>query len=224
MNDWYLVRHGETQWNAERRVQGHTDVPLHDGGREQALRTGQRLADTRFGAVYSSDLIRARETAEIIVAASNTGPYEIVFDERLREVSFGKLEGKTWTEMDGVDGVREAVQNERDLDFAPPGGESYREMLDRLGAFAEMIKERHANDDVLVVGHGAAFRALAVRLLGLPDETFWSLSGLRSASISRVRRRDDGRTALFAWSDAGHLDVSPVGRGAGILSHAHFTQ
>ena len=221
MNDWYLVRHGETQWNAERRVQGHTDVPLHDGGREQALRTGQRLADTRFGAVYSSDLIRARETAEIMVAASNTGPYDIVFDQRLREVSFGELEGKTWTEMD--EGVR-AVQHERDLDFAPPGGESYRRMLDRLGSFAEMLKARHANDDVLVVGHGAAFRALTVRLLDLPDETFWSLSGLRSASISRVRRRDDGRTALFAWSDAGHLDVAPPEGGAGILSHAHITQ
>lgn len=221
MNDWYLIRHGETQWNAERRVQGHTDIPLHDGGREQAALTGRRLADIRFGAVYSSDLIRARETAEIIVAASNTGPYEIVFDERLREVSFGELEGKTWTEMD--EGIR-AVQNERNLDFAPPGGESYRGMLDRLGDFAEMLKERHPNEDVLVVGHGAAFRALAVRMLDLPDETFWSLSGLRSASISRVRRRDDGRTALFAWSDAGHLEVLPPARGAGILSPAHLTQ
>ena len=221
MNDWYLIRHGETQWNAERRVQGHTDVPLHDVGREQALLTGQRLADTRFAAVYSSDLIRARETAEIIVAASNTGPYDIVLDERLREVSFGEVEGKTWTEMD--EGVR-AVQNERNLDFAPPGGESYRQMLDRLGAFADMLKDRHPNDDVLVVGHGAAFRALAVRMLDLPDETFWSLSGLRSASISRVRRRDDGRTALFAWSDAGHLDVPRVDGSAGILSHAHLTQ
>ena len=221
MNDWYLIRHGETQWNAERRVQGHTDVPLHDGGRAQAALTGRRLADTEFGAVYSSDLVRARETAEIIVAASNTGPYEIVFDERLREVSFGKLEGKTWTEMD--DEIR-AVQHIQDLDFAPPGGESYRQMLDRLGGFAETIKEHHAHDDVLVVGHGAAFRALAVRLLDLPDETFWSLSGLRSASISRVRRRDDGRTALFAWSDAGHLEVLPPQREAGILSSAHLTQ
>ncbi len=224
MNDWYLIRHGETQWNAERRVQGRTDVPLHDVGREQAALTGRRLADNRFGAVYSSDLVRARETAEIIVAASNTGPYEIVFDERLREVSFGTLEGKTWIEMDGIDGVREAVQSERNLDFAPPGGESYRQMLDRLGAFAEMVKERHANEDVLVIGHGAAFRALAVRMLDLPDETFWSLSGLRSASISRIRKRDDGRTALFAWSDAGHLDVPPAEGGAGILSHAHLTQ
>lgn len=221
MSDWYIVRHGETQWNAERRVQGHTDIPLHDGGREQGALTGRRLADTRFGAVYSSDLVRARETAEIIVATSNTGPYEIVFDERLREVSFGKLEGKTWTEMD--DEIR-AVQHVQDLGFAPPGGESYRQLLDRLGGFAEMLKERHPHDDVLVVGHGAAFRALAVRLLGLPDETFWSLSGLRSASISRVRRRDDGRTALFAWSDAGHLDVLPPQREAGILSPAHLTQ
>ena len=221
MNDWYLVRHGETQWNAERRVQGHTDVSLHDVGREQAALTGQRLADTRFGAVYASDLIRARETAQIITAASNTGPHEIVLDERLREVSFGKLEGKTWTEMD--DEIR-AVQNERNLDFAPEGGESYRQMLDRLGGFAEMLRERHPNDDVLVVGHGAAFRALAVRMLDLPDETFWSLSGLRSASISRVRRRDDGRTALFAWSDAGHLDVPPSERSAGILSRTHLTQ
>ncbi|MCY4583844.1 MAG: histidine phosphatase family protein, partial [Chloroflexi bacterium] len=181
---------------------------------------GQRLADTRFEAVYSSDLVRARETAEIIVAASNTGPYEIVFDQRLREVSFGKLEGKTWTEMD--DEIK-AVQHERDLGFAPPGGESYRELLDRLGGFADMLQERHTNGDVLVVGHGAAFRALVVRMLQLPDEAFWSFSGLRSASVSRVRRRDDGRTVLFAWSDAGHLDASPPQQGAGILSRAQLT-
>ena len=203
MTDWYLVRHGETKWNAEQRVQGHTDVSLHDVGREQAALTAQRLAGTCFGAVYSSDLIRARETAEIITAASHTGPHEIVIDQRLREVSFGRLEGKTWSEMDEA---IQAVRHVQDLDFAPDGGESYRELLARLGGFAEMLREHHPNDDVLVVGHGAAFRALAVRLLGLPDEAFWAFSGLRSASISRVRRREDGRTALFAWSDAGHLE------------------
>ena len=208
MSDWYIVRHGETAWNAEQRVQGHTDVPLNDIGREQAALTGRRLAATRFAAVYSSDLVRARETAEIITAASNTGPYEIIHDERLREISFGALEGKTWAEMDDV---MQSVRDTQSLDFAPDGGESYRDLLERLGGFAEMLRERHPNRKVLVVGHGAAFRALVVRLLHLPDAAFWSFAGLRSASISRVRRRKGGHAALIAWSDAGHLEsLSPA--------------
>ena len=78
MADWYLVRHGETRWNAEQRVQGHTDVPLHGHGREQVAGTAARLADVAFHATYSSDLTRARESAEIIIASSNTGPHEAV--------------------------------------------------------------------------------------------------------------------------------------------------
>lgn len=204
MADWYLVRHGETRWNAEQRVQGHTDVPLHGHGREQVAGTAARLADVSFHATYSSDLTRARESAEIIIASSNTGPHELCIDQSLREVSFGVFEGMTWNEIDNAYSPLRVHLGSRNLDYRPDGGESYRELLDRLGGFAESLKQRHADQDVLVVGHGAALRALVVRLLGLPYDAYWMLTGLGSASISKVRNRH-GHTSLVAWNDVGHL-------------------
>ena len=203
MADWYLVRHGETQWNAERRVQGQTDVPMHEHGREQIARTAARLADVPFHAVYASDLVRARETAEIIITASLTGPHELRLDPALREIAFGEFEGMTWPEIVNV-GRSEEIEGSRDLDYHPSGGESYRELMDRSGVFADSLKRDHADADVLVVGHGGALRALAVRLLGLPYEAYWSLGGLGSGSISKVRTRNGG-TALAAWNDVGHM-------------------
>ena len=206
MTVWHLVRHGETQWNAEQRVQGQTDVPLNDAGRRQAELTGKRLARVRFEAVYASDMSRAVETAEIIATASKTAPPAVVVDPRLKEVAFGALEGMTWAEIEvGASGLH-VRQEQRDLDFRPEGGESYRELLSRLGGFAAMLEERHPRGDVLVVGHGAALRALVVRLLRLPDEAFWAISGHGSAGVSRVRRRSDGHAVLIGWSDVGHLD------------------
>ena len=206
MSVWRLVRHGETQWNAEQRVQGQTDVPLNETGREQAALTGKRLARVRFRAIYSSDMSRARETAEIIAAASASAPPDVVLDARLREVAFGELEGMTWAEIEARGSGLHVRQDQRDLDYRPEGGESYRELLGRLGDFAAALEERHPADDVLVVGHGAALRALVVRLLRLPDEAFWAISGHGSAGITRVRRRRDGHAALIGWSDVGHLE------------------
>lgn len=206
MSVWHLVRHGETQWNAEQRVQGQTDVPLNETGRRQAALTGRRLARVRFRAIYASDMSRARETAEIIAAASESGPRDVVFDARLREVAFGELEGMTWAEIEARGSGLRVRQDQRDLDYRPEGGESYRELLDRLGAFAAALEERHPNDDVLVVGHGAALRALTTRSLRLPDEAFWAISGHGSAGITRIRRRRDGHAALIGWSDVGHLE------------------
>ena len=206
MSVWRLVRHGETQWNAEQRVQGQTDVPLNETGREQAALTGKRLARVRFRAIYSSDMSRARETAGIIAAASASAPPDVVLDARLREVAFGELEGMTWAEIEARGSGLHVRQDQRDLDYRPEGGESYRELLDRLGDFAAALEERHPAADVLVVGHGAALRALVVRLLRLPDEAFWAISGHGSAGITRVRRRRDGHAALIGWSDVGHLE------------------
>lgn len=206
MTVWHLVRHGETQWNAEQRVQGQIDVPLNDTGRRQAALTGERLASVRFRAVYASDMSRAIETAEIIAAASKTSPPAVAVDARLKEVAFGALEGMTWAEIEAEGSGLHVRQEQRDLDYRPKGGESYRELLSRLGGFAAMLEERHPRDDVLVVGHGAALRALVVRLLRLPDDAFWAISGHGSAGVTRVRRRGDGHAVLIGWSDVGHLE------------------
>ena len=92
----------------------------------------------------------------------------------------------------------------RDLDFAPAEGETFRQVLTRTETFANMLRERHLNDDVLIVGHGGSLRALAIGILGLPAEAFWQLRGLRPARISIVLQ-DGGVAALTAWNDSGHM-------------------
>ena len=202
---WYLVRHGETAWNAEERIQGQTDVPLHGPGRREAALTGRRLADTCFGAVYCSDLSRTQETARIIVdAQSAPGSPEVQPMPVLREIAYGAFEGLTWAEIGARDPGAGERQFSRDLDFAPERGETFRQVIARVGEFARVLKADHADEEGLVVGHGGSLRALLVCLLGLPDEAFWRFRGLRPASISVVRQ-DGGVPALVGWNDVGHL-------------------
>jgi broad specificity phosphatase PhoE len=205
MARWYLVRHGETQWNADERIQGQTDVPLHDGGRREAGLTGKRLSDTRFAAVYSSDLDRTQETASIILSAQSAQPApEITTTPLLREVSYGIFEGLTWSEIREQDPRMNDRQLSRQMDFAPEQGESFRQVLARTGEFAATLLERHANGDLLIVAHGGSLRALTIKILGLHEDDFWKLRGLNPASISIVFQ--DGRDpALTSWNDVGHL-------------------
>ncbi len=204
MAEWLLVRHGETQWNAERRVQGHIDIPLHEPGRRQIERAAARLASRPFDAVYASDLSRARETAEAIVAASESGPHDLRIDPVLREMAFGAFEGMNWREIQQAAGGA-VIGTAQDLDYRPPDGESYRDLLDRSRLFADLLLREHADDDVLVVGHGAALRALTVQLLGMPYEAYWALGALASCSISIIRFRR-GSAVIAAWNDTGHLE------------------
>ncbi|MEX2599892.1 MAG: histidine phosphatase family protein [Dehalococcoidia bacterium] len=205
MARWYLVRHGETDWNAQQRIQGHTDVPLNETGRAEAARTGARLANIPFAAVYASDLVRTQETARIILAQrleTDTAP--VLARSALRELAYGIFEGKTWTEIRDLEPSLRDRPRDRYLDWAPEGGETFRALIDRLSGFARELEERHGHDDVLVVSHGGSLRALAVALLGLPYETFPRLRGLAPASISIITH-EPGIQALTAWNDMGHL-------------------
>jgi broad specificity phosphatase PhoE len=207
MARWVLVRHGETAWNVEERIQGWTDVPLHDVGRREAALTAARLADFHFVAAYASDMERTQETARIILDAQTAAP-ALETDPALREISFGAFEGLTWTEMREREPRMADREVVRHLDFTPEDGESFRQLLERTGIFATTLRERHADDDVLVVAHGGSLRALAVRMLGLPDESVWQLRGLHSASISVISQgalAGGDPPALTAWTDWGHL-------------------
>lgn len=203
MPRWYLVRHGETAWNAEQRVQGQIDVPLHDPGRAQVAKTAERLAGLKVGAVYTSDLSRAKESAELL-RGSLVGEPPLHIREALREIDFGVLDGMTWPQINEADPTTSERQHTYDLDWAPDRGETFRMLLRRVEAFADELREAHAGEDALVVAHGGSLRALAVALLGLPDEAMWRVRGLKPASISIIMQ-ERGHTALTAWNDAGHL-------------------
>jgi broad specificity phosphatase PhoE len=144
-----LVRHGETDWNAEGRLQGHTDRPLSDYGRRQAQQLAAELDGEELVAIYSSDLARARETAEIVGRRLGL---PTVFDPDLREKDWGTWEGLTAAERDRVELVGESTEAHRDR------------ILDAL----RRISERHPGDGcVLVVTHGGSMRRVQTAAMGV---------------------------------------------------------
>ena len=149
-----LTRHGETDWNRDRRVQGHSDIPLNDTGRAQARELGKRLRSERFDAVYASDLSRAKETAEIVAAGAGLAVRELV---GLRERHFGTWEGLT----DEV--IRARFPESR---TGPWGdGETIEVMSARFVAALQAIAAEHPGGTVLVATHGGPIRA-ALRASG----------------------------------------------------------
>jgi broad specificity phosphatase PhoE len=165
----WFVRHGETDWNAERRYQGHADIPLNDKGRAQAARNGAALKgriDTR-AAFISSPLVRATETLEIARAAMGLPRKRYALDDRLIEIDLGSWNGKTYDEIAQQDpGVHERREKEK-WSFRVPGGESYAEAATRVREFLTSL-DRPA----VITGHGASGRILRAYLLGLkPSRT-----------------------------------------------------
>ena len=145
MTTLLLARHGETDWNRELRIQGSSDIALNELGREQARVLAQELADVPLDAIYSSDLSRARETAE---AVAKTHALEVRLDSRLRERAFGSWEGLTREDV-------AALPNGSRHD-----GESDDEVRERVLAAVQAIADVHPGEQVLVVGHGGSLNAL----------------------------------------------------------------
>ena len=144
-----FVRHGETNWNAERRVQGHSDTPLNETGRAQARALAEELADEGIDAVYSSDLLRAHETARIVVRGRGL---EVTSIRDLRERHFGTWEGLT------DDEIFARFPEARNGSWGD--GESREEMAGRVLQALQRIAETHEGDRVLVVSHGGPLRAV----------------------------------------------------------------
>ncbi len=159
----YLVRHGETAHNAAARLQGHLDVPLAARGQAQAAAAGKILRGRDIVAVCSSDLSRAQETATIIAAELGL---QVELDGRLREVSVGEWQGLTSPEI-RAEYPEVSAQMMADPETTRyPGGESYREMADRVMLALTQIADTHAGQAVVVVTHGGPLRAIMARQLG----------------------------------------------------------
>lgn len=158
MNDsleLHVVRHGETAWNKEGRLQGQIDIPLNDVGIEQAHALARELKDVSYQVVYSSDLKRAKETAEIIIAAQS-GVIQFHTIEQLREFGFGEMEGASAKERPDL--FNKFLQGDGSGILGAETAEQFRQRV--LGAFRE-IKNRHQNESrVLVVAHGGVVRVL----------------------------------------------------------------
>ena len=199
---WYLVRHGETEWNRTRRIQGHADIPLNRRGRDQASLLGRRLSDTGFSEIYASDLSRAMTTAQL--AAGESGP-KIASVPELREIAYGEWEGLTFAEVEARDpeGFAERMLRQNDR-YAPPGGENVQQVVDRVRRFHDRVRELHVSgDQVLVVGHSGSLLAFLICMLDMPSE-FLLRFRLNPAGLSIVRTFDDA-AVLELWNDTSHL-------------------
>lgn len=167
MTTLLLARHGETDWNSEHRWQGHADRPLNERGREQARELAASLAERRIDAIYASDLLRARETAEIVGAVVGL---PVLLDANLREVDVGEWSGLVHTEIESryPEGFRRWEQGRHGW----VEGESYDEMGVRVVAALLRIAAAHPGETVLVVSHGGAIRASQAAAAGLPNDAF----------------------------------------------------
>ena len=195
------VRHGETPWNRERRIQGHTDIDLNDLGRWQAARAGDALKDETVAAIYASDLLRAHHTAQAIAQYAGVA---VVTHRGLRERHFGIFEGQTheaiaerWPE----DARRWKI---REPDFAPTGGESPNDVLERVRRTINELAAPHLDQQIVVVAHGGVmdmlYRLATQQAVNAPRT--WELG---NAAINRLLWTPEALT-LVGWGDLRHLE------------------
>ena len=196
-----LIRHGETDWNVGTRIQGQLDVPLNGKGRWQAGRLAQALADEGLTRICSSDLQRARQTAEALAQVVGLPVHE---ERGLRERAFGSFEGQTWSEIEQRWPVESERWRRRDPDFGPPGGETLSSFYERCVAAATRVAQAHPGEVIALVAHGGVLDCLyrAATRVDLRAPRSWQLG---NASINRLLHTGAGFT-LVGWADTTHLD------------------
>ena len=200
----FLVRHGQSTWNQEHRIQGQLDPPLSDEGRRQARRLGQRLAGRHFVAAYASDLKRALQTAELIGEAIGIEPIPLA---SLREIYLGGWEGLNTEEMAQRYPDAWAAWAEEPSWDVVPDGEGSRPFEARVSEAIDAILARHPQGDVLVVTHGGVIQVALHRIVGRPNHGLFPFR-IQNASLSLIERRD-GRMVVGGVNDIGHLDPDP---------------
>jgi len=198
-----VLRHGETAWNHDTRIQGHTDIDLNDTGRWQAAQLGKALADEPLDAVYASDLKRAYATGQAVAQAQGL---TVQAEPGLRERCFGALEGLTWLEIETQHPEHAAAWRTRVPEWAPPGGgESLAVLRERIITTLNAIATRHPDQQVAVVAHGGVLDIIyrAATGLDLQAPRSWLL---KNAAINRVLWTPQSLT-LVGWGDVAHLET-----------------
>lgn len=204
------VRHGETDWNRDTRIQGHTDIDLNDHGRWQAQRLAAALRDEPIAAFYASDLARARETALAVARAHGAS---VQTHLGLRERCFGRFEGHTWAELEAQHPQETGAWRQRLPDFAPPGGESLLQLQARVLAAVGALAQRHPGEQVLMVAHGGVLDILyrAATRLELQAPRSWTMT---NTAVNRLLWTPQG-LSLVGWADTGHLQDAALDERAG---------
>ena len=179
----YIMRHGKTDWNLKHKLQGKTDIPLNDEGRQMAKEAGELYKDVHFDICYVSPLIRARETANLLLEGRNV---PIVTDDRLMEMGFGIYEGEEKVFGKPECPVRELFFNPAGY-VAQDGAESIEELYARTGSFLEEIAYPQVKEgkDVLIVGHGAMNSAIICQVMNKPVDKLWEV-GIENCKLIKL--------------------------------------
>ncbi len=199
-----IIRHGQSQGNAEGRFGGHTDTPLSPHGRRQAEATARALAPEKFDAIYSSDLPRAIETATPLARLTGA-PLENT--EALRERSVGVMEGLTFEEAAEQHPEQYQALLRRDFEHVLLGGESYRQTLDRASRKLDEVIEQHKGRRIALFAHTGTICILILHLMGALDapelKPVWIATA--NCGIARFELRDDGFVRVLVINDTRHL-------------------
>ena len=199
-----LIRHGQSRGNAERRFGGHSPTPLSDLGRAQAETTARALRDEGIDAIYSSDLLRAVETAAPLASATGL---RVRTSAAFRERSVGRMEGLTFEAAAEQFPDEYAALPRRDFDHVLPGGESYRQMLDRSAGELDRAVEAHRGGTLAVFSHTGTICILALHLMGALDaptlRPVWVASS--NCGVTRFHLQHGGLIRVPAVNDTRHL-------------------
>ena len=195
------IRHGETAWNVDTRIQGQLDIALNDKGRWQAERTGAALAGEDVSAVVASDLWRAYDTALSVAKPLNL---TVVTHEGLRERGFGEFEGKTFAEIESTWPEKAKKWRHRDPEFSPEGGESLLLFKERVLHTMKALAANYVGQHIVVVSHGGIMDVMyrAATGLALDAPRSWDLG---NAAINRLLWTGEA-FSLVGWADKAHLE------------------
>ena len=196
------VRHGETAWNVDTRIQGHIDIPLNDTGVWQARQLARALAAEPIAAIYASDLQRAHATAQAVAEATGA---PLLAEPGLRERSFGELQGRTFAQIEAELPEQALRWRKRDPHFAPEGGESLTVLRERIHATTHRLAAQHVGGLVVLVAHGGVLDVLYRLATGqeLQAPRTWLLT---NTAINRLLWTPYGLT-LVGWADTQHLET-----------------
>jgi probable phosphoglycerate mutase len=202
----YLIRHGETMWNREKRLQGHIDIGLNERGYWQAEQIGQHLSSRPIAAVISSDLSRAIDTAKAVATHHRK---ELLLDEGLRERHYGVMQGLSHDEIIEKHPRNHAAWKNREVDFVPESGESLQQFYDRVLRSTMSWVERYPNQEIAMVAHGGVLDCLN------RAATKKSLDAVRDFEILNASLNtlsyENGQLQLVEWGNIAHLQVADEG-------------
>jgi probable phosphoglycerate mutase len=209
MTDIILIRHGETDWNRVRRLQGHWDIALNELGHRQASALARALSSEKPTAIYASDLQRARDTAQ---AVADRHQITVSIDARLRERCYGAFEGLLYDDIDGHFPQAFAQWQARELHARFPAGERQAETLHEFSARAVAVvtelAQRHDNEKIIIVSHGGVLDCVYRAAYGM-DLLVERQFDMKHAAINRLHWNGTQMTVL-QWADVAHLDAAAL--------------